>query len=765
MSESPDSVIQGTSDRSAGGIQTALRFLRLMRRRVGLVIASVVVTALYGGFYYCTTERVYQGKSTILITQTGPDVWNTALGASGGASSGLAPTCERLLTSDIVLEGAAQRIAELPADLRVDFNSCSYQDWTKVLRGGLSTKISGQTNLIEVNYISKAPAAARAIIDMINTSFVAFMDKNHRDSSLESVALLDRERKEIEQQLLRKQQQLREIKMRVHDLGLNENGKIVHPALQRVLHLNETLVEVQKKKIQLEASLAALRVALENGTDLHSHVMAIEPLLGKQIVMGAMGLSSETDQDLKAVQQKLIDAKTQLTTLQSFYGDRHPKISELRTAIRNTQQYLAAHQASQSEPLANSAKLKTVLLSLMQERLVQASSEEKQLKTEYATVEAEAIKLNDEVVELQIATDELNRLRMVHKSLLDKITSIDITQNRSSIQLSVVNHPEASNVPVSPKLRQLVMLCLISGLGFGAGLVYVLDLLDDRFRSPEELQQQLNLPILALVRRLPALPGTGAEAIHVHMTPQAVETEAFRTLRTTLAFAGHRRIAITSAEPGDGKTTVLINLAASLAQAGKRTLLIDGDLRRPRLSQLFEMRGIQGVSQLLRLDGDIDEQATRYIRPSGVPNLDILPSGYRLTNPGELVSSLRMEQLIAWAEGLYDQVLIDCPPILAASDAAVLGRQTDGVMVVVQPAKNRRRNVFRAMDEMPRMKVNVLGVVVNCVDERGGEYDGYGYGYSYKYDEQQAVEEGDEIIDPSLKIDKKAPMGQGHRAA
>jgi len=208
------------------------------------------------------------------------------------------------------------------------------------------------------------------------------------------------------------------------------------------------------------------------------------------------------------------------------------------------------------------------------------------------------------------------------------------------------------------------MLCLMSGLGIGMAIVYVLDLLDDRFRSPEELKDQAGVPLLAMIRRLSGSAEDGLNSLHVYASPSSVETEAFRTLRTTLAFAGQemQRVGITSSEPSDGKTTVIANLAVSYAQAGRRTLLIDADMRKPGLSKLFKMRGSGGLSDVLRSDKAIPELCQQRIQSAGIEELDILPCGPKPPDPAELLTGSRFSDLLAWAETQYDQVLVDCRP-------------------------------------------------------------------------------------------------------
>ena len=155
----------------------------------------------------------------------------------------------------------------------------------------------------------------------------------------------------------------------------------------------------------------------------------------------------------------------------------------------------------------------------------------------------------------------------------------------------------------------------------------------------------------------------------------------------------------------------------NVAQGERRTLLIDADLRRPGLTKLMGLRAASGLSDLLRSDGDMTSVCDELIQPSGIGGLDVLASGPRPVDPAVLLSRPRMAELIAWAEQHYDQILIDCPPVLAATDAALIGRLVDGVALVVQPQKNHRRIVIRATESLRNLKVNLVGIVANLPDD------------------------------------------------
>ena len=262
----------------------------------------------------------------------------------------------------------------------------------------------------------------------------------------------------------------------------------------------------------------------------------------------------------------------------------------------------------------------------------------------------------------------------------------------------------------------------------GLLIIWVLDIMDDRFRTPEELKLQLETQVLSMIPRMEELEGEGFEAVMCHSKPNSKEVEAFRALRTSIEFSPQEtgRLVCTSTEPGDGKTTVSSNLAVAFAQSGKRTLLIDADMRRPGLSTLLGLRDDTGLSKILRATDDLEGSIEKNLRTSIVNGLDVISCGPRPMNPAELLASERFANILAWAETKYDQIVIDAPPVLAVSDPAIVGRLVDAVILVVRPDKDRRRMVIRAAETLRTLGCSLLGVVVNHLTST--DNSGYGYG-------------------------------------
>jgi succinoglycan biosynthesis transport protein ExoP len=738
-----------------------MRFLRVMRFRMSYVVTTVLVVALLGVLYYATATRIYQAKAAVLVSQSGSDVWNASMTGDDMRDSFI-PTYEKLFSSPTVMDAAVKRLTSLPPESRIDFNHLPRDKWAEAILANFSASNSRRTSIIELTYQSKSPQAAEAVLQAILDSYLDFMERTYRDVSVEIATLLDVKIKENDKQFEDAQKQLLDIK-RQSGIVIRDKDNFVHPLVQRVVELNQAKLQVQKERIDLEATRESIRDAVAHQRDLRQYLLQVEPNVGRELLMNGFGLNPHFAEVIGNVERKVMDDNGKLEAQSKYYGPTHPAILELHKNIEEGERYLQDYRANVNKRLngIRDEELGPMLVSMIEEKLSKTKAHEIQLDHEYELASTNAVQLNNRLVELQIAEDRVERLRSFQLTLQNRLENIDLNSKRPDVRVKVVGEPMAPRKPVSPKLKIIAMICLVAGLGLGGGSVYILDLLDDRFRSPEELKDQLGVPLLALVRNLEVEAKTGADAIHSHINPRSVQSEAFRTLRTTLAFADQdlRRLAVTSAEPNDGKTTVLSNLAVSYTQTGKRVLIIDADMRKPGLSKLFAMRGTAGMSEVLRTDDDIDAMCRERIQPSGVPNLDILPCGAKPSNPAELLTSARFADLVAWAETQYDQLLIDCPPVMAAADAAIVGRTVDGMLLVVQPAKNHRRLVIRAAESLLTLQVNLLGVVANRVGDESDTqgyygYGSYGYGYGYGYGESGYGQEEEEETNSSSEAEK-----------
>jgi capsular exopolysaccharide synthesis family protein len=328
-----------------------------------------------------------------------------------------------------------------------------------------------------------------------------------------------------------------------------------------------------------------------------------------------------------------------------------------------------------------------------------------------------------------------DRLR---RDLDDLVNQANAVQGSTGFDLSpAILHEEArrSDVQVRPQPARDVPLWALLALLLGVATAFLLEQFDDAASRPEEVTRVTGLPVLGM---LPRLPREKAEAAAIE-DPNSEMAEAVRIIRTAILFspsgrAQRKRLLVTSAETGEGKTLLSVNLAAALAQAGQRTLLIDADLRKPRVHKVFNLSNLQGLSNVFA-DG---QAMPSPVRPAGVSlPLDVLPAGPLPPNPAELLGGERMGEFLAEASLRYDRIIVDSPPAGPVSDPALLSRQVDGVLVVVQLGKTSIRAIRRAVDHLNKVGAPVLGVVLNGVSLGGGYYYYYYRRYGYYGSDQE----------------------------
>src|SRR5262249_9434372 len=332
------------------------------------------------------------------------------------------------------------------------------------------------------------------------------------------------------------------------------------------------------------------------------------------------------------------------------------------------------------------------------------------------------------------------RLRGFYDTLNLRIRQVDLGGDSGAISTQVIERAEEPMSPVEPNWKHVALVCCLTGLLFGLGLCYLFEWWDTSYRGPEDIAQHLGLAVYGHVPRMTQQQvGRGLELV-VETSPRSAAAEAFRTVRTALMLseAPPKKFTITSPEPGDGKTLVLTNLAVAFAKSGLRVLLIDGDLRRPRLREIFQLPRTSGLAELLQQPEVRDTDLANSIHTTHLLNLDLLPSGVNPPNPTELMTGERFGKILAWAEKRYDRILCDTPPLLAVSDCALIGRQLDGALLLIRADKNDRLMAARAHNTLRALNCNVLGVIVNSVvagDTYGNAYYRQSSQYSSYYEQ------------------------------
>jgi polysaccharide biosynthesis transport protein len=307
--------------------------------------------------------------------------------------------------------------------------------------------------------------------------------------------------------------------------------------------------------------------------------------------------------------------------------------------------------------------------------------------------------------------------------------------------------------PFLPRRKRNLNLALIIGLALGVGLTLLFEQLDNSIKTPDDVKDQLGLPFLGMVPDVNLK--TGAQGVRpsplIMKSPQSPVAEAYRVVRTNLVFSSAessgRVFLVSSANPGEGKTTTTVNLASSLALSGARVLAVDADLRRPTMHQHFGVNKAPGLSDLIvgKCQPSEAVQETRF------KGLQVLPCGYVPPNPAELLASPSMRQILIALRAHYDWVLVDTPPILAMADTPILASLVDGLVLVTAADVTPRPAVLRAVDQIHKVNGKVVGVVLNKVNlERNAYYYSQYYGEYYR--SYYAEKPGKESSEPGLRV-------------
>lgn len=392
-------------------------------------------------------------------------------------------------------------------------------------------------------------------------------------------------------------------------------------------------------------------------------------------------------------------------------------------------------------------KLVDVFILYNQTRQSERFSESKtSLAAQQGDIEAKLQKINEDLAALssdstnRAERDRLEGLQAQYQQtltyLMQSYEAVRLAETQMTSSVTQVEPATVPIYPISPRAGTNTILAAIVGLLLAGGIVFLIEALDDTLRDPEEASRQLGLPMLGFIAKY-NIPDEPPITI---TEPRAPVAEAFRALRTNIQFASVDRslhsLLITSPSPADGKSTVVANLGVVIAQGGRSCVLVDSDLRRPRLHKLLRLSNRRGISELfvqpqVNLNGSLQK--------TEVPNLYVLTSGSLPPNPSELLGSEKMQEIVHQVNDQSDLILVDSPPVLAVTDASVLAPRMDGVLLVVKPGVTKFMALKQAVEQLRRVGANVIGIVLNEVEFKRSRYYYKSYYYTY-YDSSPYTE-------------------------
>jgi capsular exopolysaccharide synthesis family protein len=336
-------------------------------------------------------------------------------------------------------------------------------------------------------------------------------------------------------------------------------------------------------------------------------------------------------------------------------------------------------------------------------------------------------------VDLNTLTQERDRLQTRYASLSDRLQDLEIRKNARAQTIRVIEAAAMPRKPVQPQPVLNLAISLILGLIIAAGVVFLQEYLDDRINEPEDVERLCALPSLGHV---PLISGEQTRLVSA-LSANSPAGEAYRALRSSIGFAGLdapiRRLQLTSASKGEGKSTTALNLATAMAIDGKRVILVDADLRRPSIHRMLDLPPSPGLSELLVGMKTLDEA----LQPTDVENLWVVAAGPIPPNPAELLGTRAFERIIEQLEERADIVIFDSPPCIPVTDPMVIATRMHGVVLVVHPGQTRKPVIKHTVELLERARARIVGVVFNRIEAtRGGYYHQY-YTDGYYSDSHQ----------------------------
>jgi polysaccharide biosynthesis transport protein len=635
--------------------------------------------------YYQTQYKLLQSRSLAKKTMDGLKLWENEEFGSAGQQP-------RVTMSERIAALFGKKPQE-QAPAEADETQAQAQVIDSFLKR-LNVSPVRNSRLVDVTFRSRDPRLAAQVTNALAKGYIQqnleFKFMSSKEASDWLTEQLNDQRQKVEQSEA-KLQQYRE----QNDALSLEQGQDI--TVQKLADLNAAVTRAKTLRIEKEAIYRQIAAIQNNPAALD----AFPAILSN-------GFIQQQKSELASLQR-------QLGSLSEKFGEKHPDIIRIKSAIEIADSKLRGEIAKVVQAVRND-----FLAAQTQERSMVAALEEQK---------GEALGLGKKGIEYGVLHRDAESNRLIYNSLLQRAKETSVSGELKTSNIRVVDPAETPVSPVSPK-RALNLLIAIFGGGFLAfGLAFFFEYLDNRIKTPDQVKQHLGLPSLGLVPIIKTV--NGHQPLISNPIP-ANFAEAFRTIRTNVLFSsaeeGARTVVVTSTGPGEGKTTITANLAIGFAQAGQRVLLIDADMRRPRVHEILSMKQEPGLSNLMVGNA----KASECVRRTMVANLWALPAGRIPPNPAELIGSVRFREFLKSLGEHFEWIIIDSPPIMAVADGTILANIATGVVFVVGSDMTSRHGAKAALDQLEHARARFVGAILNKVDLEGNPYY-YSHYYRKEY--------------------------------
>ena len=719
-------------------------YWKVILKRKWTILSFTFIVLIATGVMTFTTEPVYRATATIQINRENPQIVNfKEIFSANTADWDYYQTQYKILESRSL---ARRTIHDLNLSEHPEFlprPQTAYQKW----KGEILTSIFGLFTSPTKEGVSPSETKKETLlinqflgrlkIEPIRNSMLVkiHFDSNHPELSAQVANTLAASymQQNLELRFVTTEKakewlttQLQDLKGKVeradedlqsfgskHDIiSLEEKENVT---MQRLTELNEALINAESDRIAKEAIYRQIRA---------KNIDSLPPILENKLIS-----------DLK---QAYIQLEAQYVKQLETLKPDHPEMSRLKKQM----EILKARLDGEIGQIASGIK-NDYESSLRRERLLRQAFEQQKKR---------AMQMKEKAIQYNILKREADTNRELYKGLLQRMKEAGISAGITASNIQLIDQAELPIAPYKPNKRLNLTLALIVGLFLGIGLAFFFEYLDNSVKTPEDVEQLVRLPFFGLVPEIPHQRRRLVEKKPVYPIevvtfglPRSMISEAFRNIRTSILLSASgnppKKIVISSPNPTEGKTTITINTAIALSQMGADVLIIEADLRKPRIHKIFGQENGMGLSNFLSGNAELHS----IIRQSEIPNLFYILSGPLPPNPSELLGSSMFKNMIECLEERFDHIVIDAPPTLGFADAVILSTSADGVILVVHGGKTPRETLQRAKNILAQVNARILGVVINRVNIRKNEYGGYGYYYTnyqdYYYGEKSKKEE------------------------